>query len=194
MPCSGLKSATSFTSFAAEQQVDRRRAVARAAGVVGDAARRACRASGAKPSARSTSMPVSTGGVGAGDRQRPAGAEVARRSSVVRVRQLAGTSVSADADDRRDARAQRRDVALAVGMDAVRQEDDEHARRRIDPERRAGEAGVAERSDRQQLAAVATRSSSRCPSRARARSARRPASPASSSSRRSAATGSASPP
>ena len=56
--------------------------------------------------------------------------------------------------DRRDARAQRRHVALAVGMDPVRQEDDEHLRGRIDPDRRAREAGVAERADRQQLAAV----------------------------------------
>ena len=38
MPCSGLKSRTSVTSLGAVQQIDRRRAIARAAGVVGEEA------------------------------------------------------------------------------------------------------------------------------------------------------------
>ena len=43
------------------------------------------------------------------------------------------------------------------------------SRQRIDPDRRAGEAGVAERAERQQLAAVGRVRWSRCPSRGRAR-------------------------
>ena len=39
-------------------------------------------------------------------------------------------------------------------MHAVRQEDDEGPRRRVDPQRRAGEAGMAEGPDREQVAAV----------------------------------------
>jgi len=39
-------------------------------------------------------------------------------------------------------------------MHPVRQEDDEHAGRRIDPNRRAGKARVSERSDREQFAAI----------------------------------------
>ena len=61
MPCSGLKSATSVTSFAPLQQIDRRRAVARAAGVIGDEADALAAERARSRSARSTSIPVSTG-------------------------------------------------------------------------------------------------------------------------------------
>ena len=109
--------------------------------------------SGAKPCARSTSMPVCTGGRGA----RAGAAPAAPKSRPVmrRARAASGGGVGERRrHDRRHARAKRRHVAPAVGMHAVRQEHDEHPRRRIDPERRAGEAGVAERAERQQLAAV----------------------------------------
>ena len=108
--------------------------------------------SGANRSARSASSPETTGGHRPGDRQRRA-AEIApgercrvetRRHRLDRRR-----------GDCRHPRPERGDVALAIGMDAVGQEDDEHPRQRVDPERRAREAGVPERSDRQQLAAVA---------------------------------------
>ena len=54
----------------------------------------------------------------------------------------------------RHLRAERRDVALAVRMHAVGQKDDVALRLRLHPERRAGEAGVAERFDRKQIAAI----------------------------------------
>ena len=55
---------------------------------------------------------------------------------------------------RRHPAAQRRHVAFAVRMHAAREKDHIAARRRIDPQRCAGEAGVTERSDRKQLAAI----------------------------------------
>ena len=63
----------------------------------------------------------------------------------------------------------------------------------IDPERRPGETGVAERADAAAARRGLTNTSSRCPSRARARSDRRSRSPASSFSRPSAARECASP-
>ena len=95
---------------------------------------------------------------------------------------------------RRDARAQRRHVARAVRMHAVRQKDDEHARRRIDPDRRAGEPGVAERAERQQLAAIGRVGRVDVPAEAADVGLARRASPATSSARRSAATARARPP
>src|SRR4051794_33196687 len=47
------------------------------------------------------------------------------------------------ARDGRDLFAQRGRVALAVGMDAVAQDDDRGLTLRVEPERRAGEAGMA---------------------------------------------------
>ena len=133
MPCSGLKSATSVTPRArAQEQIDRRRAVARAAGVVGDEPD-ALALSGAKPSARSTSMPVCTGAAGRVAGALPDGPKScplsprARAASERHVGEGGGR-------DRGDLRAERRHVALAVRMDAVRQEDDELARDRIDPD------------------------------------------------------------
>ena len=71
--------------------------------------------------------------------------------------------------NRRDPRAKRRDVAGAVGIQAARQEDHVAAGRRVDPHAGAGEARVPERADREELAAIATSTSCRCPSQARAR-------------------------
>ena len=76
MPCSGLNSATSFTSFAREEQIDRRRAVARAAGVIRDQAD-ALASQPRESSARSTSMPVRTR-----QRLRAAPAAVPRRAEI----------------------------------------------------------------------------------------------------------------
>src|SRR5438093_715355 len=53
-----------------------------------------------------------------------------------------------------DLPAQRRDVTRPVGMDTIGQEYDEDLRHRIDPDRGARKPRVAERPDRQQLAAV----------------------------------------
>ena len=111
-------------------------------------------------------MPVSTGGCAA------TGA-AARRGSRAEVapdeRGRGGTIGFCERrrDDAGDARAERRHVALAVGVDAVRQEDDEGAVARIDPDRRAGQAGVAERADREAARRGSARSASRCPSRGR---------------------------
>ena len=56
--------------------------------------------------------------------------------------------------DRRDAGAQRGDVAFTVGVKAAGHEDDVSARDGIDPDRRAGETGVTDGADRHQFAAV----------------------------------------
>ena len=153
MPCSGLNSATSFTSLRLEQQIDRRRAVARAAGVVGDQAD-ALAASGAKPCARSTSMPVSTGAVARAPATAPDGAEVAAGAQRASAQRLGGTSVSADAAIVATRARSGVTSPLPSGCTRFDRKTTNTPRRRIDPERRAGEAGVAERSDRQQLAAV----------------------------------------
>ena len=157
MPCSGLKSATSFTSFAPWSRSIVRRAVARAAGVVGDeadplalqrrealarAARR-CRSAPARAARRGGSVPA---------------APKSRPVISARPRRVGRRVDDGRRRDRRDARAQRRHVALAVGVHAVRQEHHEHPRRRIDPQRRAGEAGVAERADREAARRGSTRS------------------------------------
>ena len=54
----------------------------------------------------------------------------------------------------RDPPAQCGHVALAVGMQTARQEDDVAAGRGIEPDGRAGESGVTVRADREELAAV----------------------------------------
>jgi hypothetical protein len=56
--------------------------------------------------------------------------------------------------ERRDARTQRRHVALAVRVDAVGEEHDIDLRDGIDPDRGPGEPRVAERSKREQLASI----------------------------------------
>lgn len=56
--------------------------------------------------------------------------------------------------NRRHLAAQRRHIAFAVGVDTIRQEDDVARRARVEPQRRAGEAGVAERPNREQLATI----------------------------------------
>ncbi len=110
----------------------------------------------AKPSARSTSMPVRTGARGAASPARADGDRGARR----RLRRTGGVGGGGrglrggGGDDRRQLRPQRHGVALALGVDAVGHHHHVGRRRRIDPHRRAGEAGVAERADREQLAAV----------------------------------------
>src|SRR5688572_9670476 len=59
-------------------------------------------------------------------------------------------------DDRRDALSKVLHVALAVGVDAVGEQDEVAAVQRVDPEHRAGVAGVAERrAARESLAAAA---------------------------------------
>ena len=98
-------------------------------------------------------MPASTGADGEGAGIAATGmAGVSAGIAVLAAR-------AADIDDRRggnrrDARAKRRDVAVAVGMQAARQEDHVAAGRRIDPDAGAGEARVAERADREELAAI----------------------------------------
>ena len=155
MPCSGLKSATSFTSCAVEQQVDRRRAVARAPGVVGDQADALALAAARSPAARRTSRPVM-------HRRRaapapaavPDGAEVAARSSARAAPRPAARPRSPT--PRRVATRARSGVTspLPSGCTRFDRNTTNIPRRRIDPQRRAGEAGVAERAERQQLAAV----------------------------------------
>ena len=187
MPCSGLKSATSFTSFAPKSTsivVAPSRATP---GVIGDQA-------DALPAQRREA--VGAQHVDAGQHRRatdgggtvPDGAEVTA-GPAPRVRGRRRQARHRGRGDGRDARAQRRHVALAVRMHAVRQEDDEHPGRRIDPDRRAGEAGVPERSDRQQLAAVRRERRIDVPAEAPRCSARGRAWRRSSSSRPPAATG-----
>ena len=181
MPCSGLNSATSFTSFApCSRSIVVAPSRARPVWFVTRPTRLPCERREALAAqhvdARSCTGARRAVAAGAGRSEVAAGhqAGVAQCS--------AAASVERRRRDRRDLRAQRRDVALAVRVHAVRQEHDEQPRRRIDPERRAGEAGVAERSDRQQLAAIGRDTPSRCPSRGRGRCASPAASPASSSS------------
>ena len=153
------------------QQVDGRRAVGGAAGVVGDEPDLA---------ALQRREAVADQDVDAGEHarrrrcRRPAGRDRTRRRS--RCRWCAGCVSSASvcaADQRRrrdgrDPGPERRDVAGAVGVQAARQEDHEQLRVRIDPDRRAGEAGVAERAERHAARRGWPRSSCRRPSRGRA--------------------------
>ncbi len=103
-------------------------------------------------------MPVTTGGrfavVGAAGG--PVGAALGRKlpgHSPGKLREGRHVRQSRGGDGRH-LRAQRRHVALAVGMQPAREKDDVGLGRRIDPDRRAGEAGVPERSNRQQLATI----------------------------------------
>ncbi len=152
MPCSGLKSATSFTSGApCSRSIVVAPSRARPVWFVTRPTRLPL--SAAKPLARSTSRPRSTGRA-----RRAAPAAAARRRNRDRSTHSCRAGGTAGGQrrgrHRRDARAQRRHVALAVRVDAVREEDHVEAGRRIHPQRRPGEAGVAERAERQQLAAV----------------------------------------
>ena len=69
-------------------------------------------------------------------------------------RPAAGAASQRGGHDGGDAGAEGRHVALAVGVDAVREEDHEGPGDRIDPERRPGPPGVPERADREEIAAV----------------------------------------
>ena len=163
MPCSGLKSATSCTPGALCSTSIVARAVGRTAGVVGDQAdalaleRREAVAredvdAGQHRCRRCRGCTRVTGeiaevraGHAADGRLRNARRGVASDRFLTPIAAAASVATRA---------AQRRDVAFAVGMQAAREEDHIAARRRIDPERRAGESGVAERADRKQLAAI----------------------------------------
>ena len=151
MPCSGLKSAARRHLLGCEQQVDGGRAVAGAAGVVGD-----------QPDALAPQRRESIGAKrieSGNDRRRRPGNRQRRAAEIPpgeRCRaEIRRHRVDGRSGDRGNPRPERGDVALAIGMDTVGQEHDEHPRHRIDPERRSREAGVPEGTDRQQLAAVA---------------------------------------
>ena len=151
MPCSGLKSATSVTSFGACSRSIVRRAVRARGRCDSSPGRCACPRSRANPSARRTSMPVWTAGDAAG----------AGRADGTKSRPVIATSGGSrrlrwrpTPRSTRLEPAARVDVTVAVGVHAVRQEDDPDSGQRIDPDRRARESRVTERADRQQLTAV----------------------------------------
>ena len=131
------------------QHVDRARAVARAARVVGHEPD-ALAAQDARTDRRGARRCRSARAAVGASRAAPARvrAEVAARERTSRRRRRIGERGRHDGGD---AAAQRRHVALAVGVHAVREEDDERAGERIDPERRPGPPGVPERADREEL-------------------------------------------
>ena len=186
MPCSGLKSATSFTSGArCSRSIVVAPSRARPVWFVTRPTRLPL--SAAKPFARNTSMPVRTGAARPRRRQGAAGAKIATGQHKLTARRHRGGQRRGR--HRRDACAQRCHVALAVWVDAVREEDHVEAGRGIRPQRRPGEARVAERAERAGVRRGWTKTTSPCPSRAIARCAPRQASPPSSFSRPRAATG-----
>ena len=75
-------------------------------------------------------------------------------TSAAAARRWRCTSRIAAGRDRADPAGERVHEALAVGMHAVAEEDDEQLQLRIDPQHGAGEAAVAEGRVGQQLAAV----------------------------------------
>ena len=176
-PASGLR---------AGEQVDRARAGPRTSGPVGDQADALPFRSRAKPSREQVHrMPVNVGG-----------ARVARswcRRSSLRcraVRRRKRTPVDlvvlSNAAAATVATRARSGVTspLPSGCTRFDRNTDVDLRLRIDPQRRAGETGVAERSDRKQLAAIRTRSSkSISQPRPRIVTHRQPASTARSSAR-----------
>ena len=129
MPCSGLKSATSFTSGAVREQIDRasRRRARRPVWFV-SSADRACRAAARTLRRASTSMPVRTGAArgasGAADARSRAPKAARRRRRGVIARRAAARPSSAAAATVATLPRSGVDVALAVGVHAVRQEDD----------------------------------------------------------------------
>ncbi len=126
MPCSGLKSATSLTSFAPNSRsIAVAPSRARPVWLVTSPTRLPL--SGAKPCARSTSRPVWTGASAAAAGAARRGAEIASGHQA-RARRLGGGVGDRRRRDRRDARAERRDVAPAVRMHPVRHEHDERPR------------------------------------------------------------------
>ena len=188
MPCSGLKSATSLTSFAANSRsIAVAPSRARPVWLVTSPTRLPL--SGAKPCARSTSRPVWTGGVRVAGRRGARGAEVAPGHQARARPASAGASVIADAAIVATRARSGVTSPRPSGCTRFDMKTTNALRQRIDPERRAGEAGVAERADRQQLAAVGRERRVDVPAQAAHVRIARSRSPASSSSRPSAARG-----
>ena len=149
-PCSGENSATRFTPAARIMSILRLPVRSTPVWLVISPTRLPL--SAAKPSAASTSRPVSVGALRSTSRCSPASVD----GLVVAGERHAGrVDAQRRRRDGRDLAAQAGDGRPAERVHAVRQQDHVRVADWIDPDGRAGEAGVAVRADGEQIAAIA---------------------------------------